>query len=97
MQTARQAVTVTLRALAQLRKAALEAARDRDRLGTQGRLVMRRAAVQVHFGVQRLYVMPLVIRLFHPQTGASYATRRSTQREHWDWYLTCCRCPLRSH
>ena len=46
-QTARQAVTVALRALAQLRKAALDAARDRDRLGTQGRLVMRRAAVQV--------------------------------------------------
>ena len=52
MQTARQAVTVTLRALAQLRKAALEAARDRDRLGTQGRLVMRRAAVQVRHGLE---------------------------------------------
>jgi hypothetical protein len=45
-QTARQAVTVVLRALAQLRKAAQDAARDRDRLGTQGRLAMRRAAVQ---------------------------------------------------
>ena len=45
-QTARQAVTVALRALAQLRKAAQDAARDRDRLGTQGRLIMRRAAVQ---------------------------------------------------
>ena len=82
MQTARQAVTVTLRALAQLRKAALEAARDRDRLGTQGRLAMRRAAVQVRRPRSRCGMPPVMLdvqsgpfaRYMKPQRAESIAT-----------------------